>query len=471
MTPLRPRSHRHPAAPAQAPAALPQRSRPGRTRLGDRRGFATAIVLWCIALSVVVLLGVQTIAAQQASAGREALAAVRAKWAARSGVEAVIARLAAENEQAEPRPIADLLADLASVSEGELAGARFRVWHGDRGVEVTGPADAHARINVNTLRSEDLTLLPLITDDLAAAVIDWIDPDDDAELLGAESGTYLALPSSYRPRNGPVRDIAELELVRGVTRDLLRGPDRSLTGVYGDARSRRGSTPEGWSWLLTASSVDPTLAADGQERLDLASATPGQIADRLRVTEPQAQAIASYAQVQGATREDFIRSTLTTLARRAQPTTTATTGTTRAPTTATQAPAVPALTNQQVADLYDLATVGPVVRGRPGKLNINSAPDEALEYLSVINTPELRDAIIAYRTSTGNNVRALSELLALPGMSRQRLADMAAQVDVRSAVFEMVSTGVDTVSGLRVELVAEVDRSTSPITVRKLLRR
>lgn len=433
----------------------------GRRQRRRGRGFATAIVLWCIALSVVVLLGVQTIAAHQSSAGREALAAVRAKWAARSGVEAVIARLAAESEQAEPRPIADLLADLASVSEGELDGASFRVWHGERGEEVLGPADAHARLNINTLRSQDLTLLPLITDDLAAAVIDWIDPDDDAELLGAESGTYLALPSSYRPRNGPVRDIAELELVRGVTRELLRGPDQNLTGVYGDARARRGSTPEGWSWLLTASSVDPTLGADGQERLDLAAATPGQIADRLRVTEAQAQAIASYAQVQGATREDFIRSTLTTLARQAQPAT----------TTTAQAPAVPALSNQQVADLYDLATIGPVVGGRPGKLNINSAPDEALEYLAVINTPELRDAIIAYRTSTGNNVRSLSELLALPGMSRQRLADMAAQVDVRSAVFEMVSTGVDAVSGLRVELVVEVDRSTSPITVRKLLRR
>ena len=51
------------------------------------------MVLWAIVLAAVVVSALQSASYSQAVAGREALARVRAYWAARGGVEATIARL------------------------------------------------------------------------------------------------------------------------------------------------------------------------------------------------------------------------------------------------------------------------------------------------------------------------------------------------------------------------------------------
>lgn len=52
--------------------------------------------------------------------------------------------------------------------------------------------------------------------DLADAVLDWIDADDDlAGSAGAESAHYLALARPYRPANAPMAQVEELYRVRG----------------------------------------------------------------------------------------------------------------------------------------------------------------------------------------------------------------------------------------------------------------
>lgn len=59
---------------------------------------------------------------------------------------------------------------------------------------------------------------------LKGAIIDWIDADDQTHLDGAENAYYHGLNPPYDAKNGPIDDLSELLLVKGVTPDLYWGP-------------------------------------------------------------------------------------------------------------------------------------------------------------------------------------------------------------------------------------------------------
>jgi general secretion pathway protein K len=52
-------------------------------------------------------------------------------------------------------------------------------------------------------------------DALMDPLLDWIDVDDDRRPEGAENADYEALQEPYASRNGPLRTLGELTLVRG----------------------------------------------------------------------------------------------------------------------------------------------------------------------------------------------------------------------------------------------------------------
>jgi len=56
------------------------------------------------------------------------------------------------------------------------------------------------------------------------SILDWIDADDASHLSGTESDFYVTLPRPYFAKNGPIDDLAELLLVRGVTPEVFWGP-------------------------------------------------------------------------------------------------------------------------------------------------------------------------------------------------------------------------------------------------------
>jgi general secretion pathway protein K len=59
---------------------------------------------------------------------------------------------------------------------------------------------------------------------LTGAIIDWIDADNNPHLDGAENDYYHGLNPPYDAKNGPIDDMSELLLVRGVTPDIYWGP-------------------------------------------------------------------------------------------------------------------------------------------------------------------------------------------------------------------------------------------------------
>ena len=92
-----------------------------------------------------------------------------------------------------------------------------------------GPQDptrytAQGRMFIRLLRS--FPELVRSTEEAAGifeAIVDWTDPDNmPSGLYGAEEDYYLSRPDPYRPANAPFRSLEELQLVRGITPELMK---------------------------------------------------------------------------------------------------------------------------------------------------------------------------------------------------------------------------------------------------------
>jgi general secretion pathway protein K len=58
---------------------------------------------------------------------------------------------------------------------------------------------------------------------IVGAILDWIDPDDKPHIEGTESDYYQGLTPPYEAKNGPIDDLSELLLIRGITQEMYWG--------------------------------------------------------------------------------------------------------------------------------------------------------------------------------------------------------------------------------------------------------
>lgn len=442
------------------------------SRLRREPGVALIVVLWALAVVLVMLAPLQLAAWSEAAAGREALGRVRATWAARAGVETVLARIEDDLLAPDRTSALRLNADLERLESGTLAGAGFTVRHCVGGLDKPGPLDASGRINVNTMTVDDLLLLPDMSEEIAESILDWIDADDDPRELGAEREQYAAGPSPCVPRNGPVRSLQELELVTGVEPIFVRGEDWNLNGRLdpnendGDASppadNADGRLDAGWSAVLSAGTADPGYGLSGEPLLDLRAATSEEVSQRLDVDGAQAEAIIYHVQTSGGALADFLA---TPLAQLAEPPQQPARPRGRAP----EVPDVASLDQDQLAALLDECTVtAGDGTARPGRLNINTCEDATLEYLSAIS-PAMRDGILYARASQSGGFLSLMDLLEVPSVDSATLARLEPIVTTRSGTFTVAATGRDQATGIEVSMTAVLDRSTLPATIADLV--
>ena len=150
---------------------------------------------------------------------------------------------------------------------GQPFSSTFQYWHhgpGD-GPETNGPlafesldnfpvgpgtvslamTELGSKININTANTPqlqqvlnamgvDASEISLVSD----SILDWIDPDDGTRMAGAESDYYQGLTPPYNAKNAPLDNIDELQLIKGVTREMFFGG--SPTNSQGFARHRLG---------------------------------------------------------------------------------------------------------------------------------------------------------------------------------------------------------------------------------------
>ena len=91
--------------------------------------------------------------------------------------------------------------------------------------------DLERKVNINAadqmILQNAMNLMGMDSTDsqgIINSILDWRDPDDDPHINGTESDYYLTLKPPYYAKNGPIDDIAELMLIRGVTSELFWGP-------------------------------------------------------------------------------------------------------------------------------------------------------------------------------------------------------------------------------------------------------
>lgn len=72
---------------------------------------------------------------------------------------------------------------------------------------------------------DNLNVRPASADDLANAVVDWIDNNEEVTQGGAEDTEYQVMEIPYRTPNRRMGSATELALVKGFTRELLYGKE------------------------------------------------------------------------------------------------------------------------------------------------------------------------------------------------------------------------------------------------------
>jgi DNA uptake protein ComE-like DNA-binding protein len=185
------------------------------------------------------------------------------------------------------------------------------IGRGDRQITMDAPyfglVDEASKLNLNApwLTVDILLTLPRMTTELAGAILDWRDSNDEVqEGGGAENDTYQRLNPPYRCKNGPFESVDELRLVLGGYLDTLYGEDANLNGLLdpnendGDVSSpsdnRDGRLDSGLFEYFTVYSREPNLDPSGSNRVSVAN--PAQSATQLR-TVLQNAGVSDAAQV------------------------------------------------------------------------------------------------------------------------------------------------------------------------------
>lgn len=183
---------------------------PLRVSLGDQRGIALLVVLWTLMLLSLLVVAF----AQQTHLERQRVSNVIAAAAAASDLQAGLSLgISALLDPKAPRG----WTHDGSPREVEFAGRRISV----------SIQDANGCINVNEADIEQLqSLLRAVgvegdaVRSLAAAIIDWRDPDGALTPNGAELATYVESGWSTGPANRPFLSVSELKSVLGMPPDV-----------------------------------------------------------------------------------------------------------------------------------------------------------------------------------------------------------------------------------------------------------
>lgn len=416
----------------------------------NNKGLALVIVLWIVILMTALVAIVSQTSRLDMKMATAAADEVRCRWACRAGTETAIGLL---NEDLRAT---DCLLDLWCDNDEDYNNVPL-----ERCVYSVYVADEAGKLNVNTVTREQLMALPYMETQIADAILDWRDSDENPRSDGAESGYYQNLPFPYTIRNGPIKTVRELLQVRGMTKDLLYGEDLNLNGQldYTEADGELsppvdngdGYLNQGWIAYLTCYSYEKNIDAEGRNRININQADEGQLQSQLGLTAPQARWIvqnrgSGYQNIAGLIDDNSPKE-----------------------------PSKESGGDDNRADPIDLQTFSSIAdrittsaeTTVQGTVNINTAPKEVLVALlgGGDEAEQLAESIIADRAGRLYGFQTIADLLKVSGMTIERFKNIAGLLTVRSNVFTVRCYATAEVSGAMMQTECVVDRSATPCKV------
>ncbi|GAB3098335.1 type II secretion system protein GspK [Lysobacter terrae] len=196
-------------------------------RIARQRGVALLLVMWLIMLLAALVGAFALIARTEHLQGRVQVRGLVAENAARAGIEYAMTRVAASDPRQQWLP------------DGRTH--RWRYAGADVEVKII---DENGKIDLN---QADLTLLTEFlrrfgvdqqkATQLAAAIIDWRDPDSLSQPAGGgEDSDYASAGLPYGAKDAEFESVAELEQVLGFTPELYARMAPHVTVFSGRAR-------------------------------------------------------------------------------------------------------------------------------------------------------------------------------------------------------------------------------------------
>ena len=286
-----------------------------------------------------------------------------------------------------------------------------------------GIREEASRLNINSASVDMLLKMPEMTTELAAAIVDWRDGDEEITDGGAESEYYLMLNPPYNCKSAPFETIEELLMVRDVTPTVLYGEDANLNGVL-DANENDGDESEpldnsdgqldrGLFPYVTVYSKEPNTSADGQARVNVNNAGATALNDLLG----------------SSVSEDRLFDVLN-LARRRRPF-----------TNILDFAVKVGLTPQEFAPIADRLTTSTQTT-LTGLINVNTAPAEVLMCLPDLDQADA-DALVQHRSGATTDQTSIAWVL--DALTPEKAVAIGNYITTRSYQFsaDIVSVSAD----------------------------
>lgn len=399
----------------------------------NKKGLVLVTVLWVVVVLMVIVavLGRKSRLDTKVCIAR--IEGIRCKWASRAGIEKAIGLLNEDTRES------DCLTDFWSDNDEDfndiwLESCRFTV----------RVVDESSKLNINTVTKGQLLELPEMLEEIADAIIDWRDQDDTPSAGGVEGGYYENLPFGYMARNGPLRTIRELLLVKDVTPEMLYGEDTNFNNQLDYNEQDGDESPpnddgdseldKGWIAYLTCYSYDNNKDAEGNQRININNANENQLTSSLSISSSQAGGIVEgrpYESIGDLINEELDLQTF-----------------------------------NQIADKITVDDSEKI----PGRVNINTASAIVLRALLGGGdlAEQLAENIVAYRETLLYGMQSIAEVMQVPSMTIDKFKQIAGLITTRSDVFTIrcvATADRNGKNGATLETETVVDRSSSPCKV------
>ena len=213
----------------------------------SERGIALVIVMISIMVLTILAAGFAYSMKVETKLARNANSEAELEWLGRSGVE--YARWVLANSLLNPMQPYDSLDQPWATGSGFLGPTNnpiaevqnpFTLGHGTVSWKIT---DLESKFNINSpepilqqVLPQALTLMGVAPGEatpIVNSILDWIDPDDQTHVEGAETPYYQGLTPPYTAKNGPIDDISELLLIKGIRpRQFIMADGNQLPGEF-----------------------------------------------------------------------------------------------------------------------------------------------------------------------------------------------------------------------------------------------